>query len=217
MEAGPLRSHLLHSQCSQMRLLEPKNVQESSLLDPDLLTHRSGPENIAQVKIDGESSCALLDSGSTINSVTPESVWVCSLDIGPLSDLSVCTLGKNGFRGVYTRQLGYVIIRVQVEGARGYDEDQVALVEPDSTTFGSQVPVILGIPTINRIINVIKESEIDELSASMNGLRIAQLLTCYQAELLVKSDASAPPAGDPTNLDEAVKTTKREEIDTFCP
>ena len=44
-----------------------------------------------------------------------------------------------------------------------------SLVEPDSTTFGSQVPAILGTPTINRIINVIKESEIDELSASLNG------------------------------------------------
>ena len=81
------------------------------------------------------------------------------------------------------RPLGYVIIRVQVEGVRGYDEDQVALVKSDSTTFGSWVLVILGTPTINRIINVIKESEIDELSVSLNGSRIAQLLACHQAEL----------------------------------
>ena len=33
--------------------------------------------------------------------------------------------------------------------------------------------------------------------------------------LSVKSDATAPPTVDPTNLTEAVKTTKREEIDTF--
>ena len=60
-----------------------------------------------------------------------------------------------------------------------------------------------------------KESEIDALSASLNGLRIAQLLSCHQAELSVKSDTTAPPTVDPTNLNEAVKTTKRDEIDAF--
>ena len=67
------------------------------------------------------------------------------------------TLGINGFGRAYTSSLGYVIIKVHVEGVRGYDEDQVSLVETDSTTFGSQVTVILGTPTINRIINVIKK------------------------------------------------------------
>ena len=92
----------------------------------------------------------------------------------PLDD----TLGINGFGGVYIQPLSYVIIRVQVEVVRGYDEDQVALVKPESTTFGSQLLVILGTPIINRTINVIKESEIDELSASLNGSRIALLLAC---------------------------------------
>ena len=47
----------------------------------------SGPENIAQVKIDDESSWALFDSCSKINAVTPEFVKACSLDMGPLSNL----------------------------------------------------------------------------------------------------------------------------------
>ena len=49
--------------------------------------HWSGPENIAHVRIDDESSWAFLDSGYTINAVTPECVEACSLDMGPLSDL----------------------------------------------------------------------------------------------------------------------------------
>ena len=65
-----------------------------------------------------------------------------------------------------------------MEGVWGYDEDQVALVILDSTGFGSQVPITLGTHTINWIINMIKESEIDELSDSLNGSRIAQLLAC---------------------------------------
>ena len=72
-------------------------------------------------------------------------------------------LGINDFWGIFSWPLGYVIIRVQVEGVQGYNEEQVALVVLDSTVFGSQVPVTLGTPTIKQIINVIKESQIDEL------------------------------------------------------
>ena len=100
------------------------------------------------------------------------------MDIGPLSDLSNGTLGINGFRGVFSLPLGYVIIRVQVEGVWGYDEDQVALVIPDSPGFGSQVPITLHTPTINQIINMIKESEIDELLVFLSGSRMAWLLAC---------------------------------------
>ena len=85
-----------------------------------------------------------------------------SLDVGPLSDLVDHTLKINGFRGLVPHPLGYVVIRVQVEGVKGYNEDQVALVIPDLTAFGSKVLVTLGTPTINRIMNIIKESEIDE-------------------------------------------------------
>ena len=62
-----------------------------------------------------------------MNSVMPEFIRVHSVEVVPLSDLSVGTLGINGFGGVYTWTLGYVI-RVEVEGVRGYSEDQVALV-----------------------------------------------------------------------------------------
>ena len=47
--------------------------QKVPFLNPDPLTWWSGPENIAQVRIDGESNWALLDSGSTINDVTQSS------------------------------------------------------------------------------------------------------------------------------------------------
>ena len=60
-------------------------------------------------------------------------------------------------------------MRVQVEGVQGCNEDQVALVIPDPTDFGSRVLVTLDTLTINEIINMIKESEIDELSVSLNG------------------------------------------------
>ena len=58
--------------------------------------------------------------------------------------------------GSKARPLGYVVIRVQVEGVPEYDEDQVAFVVDDNTTFSWRVPVVLGTPTINRVVAVMK-------------------------------------------------------------
>ena len=80
--------------------------QKVPFLNPNPLTQWGGPENIAWVRINGESSWALLDSGSTINAVTPEFVEASSLDIGPWSDLANGTLGINGFRRVFFWSLG---------------------------------------------------------------------------------------------------------------
>ena len=124
-------------QPASLRHPEPKDVPKSSLLNPNPLNQWSRLESIAWMQIDGEDSWALLDNGSSINTVTSEFVDVHSLDVGPLSDLCSGTLAINGFRGVFSWPLGYVIIRVQVEGVRGYSEDQVTLVVPDSTGFGS--------------------------------------------------------------------------------
>ena len=57
--------------------------------------------------------------------------------------------------------LGYVVICIQVEGVPEYDEDQVTLVIDDNTTFNWQVPVVLGTPTINCVVVVMKESDMN--------------------------------------------------------
>ena len=99
-----------------------------------------------------------------------------------------------------------------MEGVLGYDKDQLALVVPDSITLGSQVPVTLDTLTLNQIINMIKESKIDELSAYLNGLRIS----CHQPAHFIKSEVAAIQTVDPTSLNDAVKTTtKKEEIGAF--
>ena len=102
---------------------------KTPFLNQDLLAHMSGPENIAWVRVDGESSWALLDNGSTINAVTPEFVKACSLDVGPLSNLVNGTLSVNSFGRLFSQPLGYVIMKIQVEGVWGYDEDQVTLIQ----------------------------------------------------------------------------------------
>ena len=81
------------------------------------------------------------------------------------------------------------------------------------SAFGTRVPGILGTPTINQIMNVIKDSEIDELPV----LRISCLLAGCQAELSLKNNTTARPIPDPTDLNEAVKMMKWEETEAFSP
>ena len=65
--------------------------------------------------------------------------------------------------GGKAQPLGYVVIHVQVEGVPEYDEDEVAFVVDDNTTFSWQVPVVLGTPTINRVVAVMKESNLNNV------------------------------------------------------
>ena len=183
-----------------MRHLEYDDIMEDSLLEPRP-THWSWPENIAQVRINDESCWALLDNGSMVNAVTPEFVKAHCLDVGLLSNL------------VNSNLSGYVIIGAQGEGVQAHDE--VALVIPHPTDFGAQVLVILGTLTINQIINMIKESEIDELSISLNGSKISYLLACHWEKCSIKRETGMNWTRELTDLNEAVKMTKKEEIDAF--
>ena len=90
-----------------------------------------------------------MESGLIFNVVTLGFIDACSLGIGLLGNLMDGTLGINGIGGVFSHPLGYIMIRVQIDGVWGYAEDQVALAVTDSTVFGSWVPVTLGTPTIN--------------------------------------------------------------------
>ena len=59
--------------------------------------------------------------------MTSDFIKAHSLDMGSLSDVVDGTLKINAFGGFFSQPLGYIIIRVQVEGVKGYDEDQVPL------------------------------------------------------------------------------------------
>ena len=58
----------------------------------------------------------------------------------------------------------------------GYDEDQIALIILDFSHFAYRVPVILGTPTIGRVVNVMKEVEMDALAMPWVNARAAHLL-----------------------------------------
>ena len=91
---------------------------------------------------------ALLDNGVQVNTIMLRYVQEHSLPVGPITDLMDSKVSCVGLDNSYTRLLGYVIVRVQVDGVWGYDEDQIALIIPDLSHFAKRVPIISGTPTI---------------------------------------------------------------------
>ena len=64
--------------------------------------------------------------------------------------------------GILVEPVGFVMMSVKVPCVQGYDEDQIAIVMDDPGM--TEWPVILGTPTIYRVMEVIKESEISKLA-----------------------------------------------------
>ena len=146
-------------------------------LNPDPFQHWYGVENVAKVKINGESCMALLDNDMQINTITSSYVKSRSLEMGLITNLIGRQVTCIGLENTYTQPLGYVIVKVQVDGVQGYNEDQITLVVPDLSNFAERNPIILGTPTISYIINVMKEKEIDALATPWANARVSHLLS----------------------------------------
>ena len=121
-----------------------------------------------------------------------------------------------GLGGMRTSPLGFIILCIQVWGIAGYDEDVVFLVVPDESDFGRRVPLVMGTCTISRLINVIHESEIDNLAMPWWTVRLVQLLSCRLGTVVPGPEGVETPeegacGGSPeVNIDELV--TVRESV-----
>ena len=99
-----------------------------------------------------------------------------ALQVEPINDLMGSKVTCIGLDNAYTRLLGYVVIRVQVDGVQGYDEDQIALIILDVSNFTTRIPIILGTPTIGRVGNVMREAEMDALATPWANAKAEHLL-----------------------------------------
>ena len=149
---------------------------QTPFLNPDPFQHWYGIENVAKVKINGESCMALLDNSVQVNTNTLRYVKEHSLQVGPITDLMGSKVACVGLGNAYTTPLGYEVFWVQVDGVQGYDEDQIALIIPDFSNFTTRVPVILENPTIGQVVNVMRKVEMDTLAMPWANTRAAHLL-----------------------------------------
>ena len=136
-----------------------------------------GTDNIGRVEVDGDPCFSVLDTGATVNLITPGYCEERQLKIYPLTDL--LRPGESSMRGIGEARfdvVGYTVINIQIKGIRGYNEDVVALVLKHDTDFAVRVPLLLGTSTLDRVVNVIKESELDVLAIPWEKARVASLM-----------------------------------------
>ena len=119
-----------------------------------------------------------------------------------------------GLGNGYTQLLGYVVIWVQVDRVWGYNEDQIALVIPDFSNFATRVPVILGTLTIGRVVNVMKEAEMDALAMPWANVRAAHLLAVWIMRPM-EMGIGQEEAYDIDNDNPLMYTQKAETLEPF--
>ena len=144
--------------------------------------HWVGPETLVGLWVEGRGVDTLADSGSQVNTVMPGYVHQHEFPMLLLCDLVDHPLNLVGLDGTRTHLLGFVTLRVQVKEITSYDEDIVFLVVSDESEFSQHVPIMIGTCTLGRIINVIKESEMNRLSTPWAMVRASHLLSRWTSQ-----------------------------------
>ena len=189
---------------------------QSPFLNPDPFHWWYGIKNVARVRINRESCMALLDNDTQINTITLGFVENHSLDVGSLSDLVGAWVAYVGLGNALTQPMGYVVIRVQVDGVQGCGENQIALVILDLSNFMAWVPIILGTAMISHVINMIKDREIDALAMPWVNTWVAYLSAVWWAtDTVEENDKVVAGESDSSEYDEVVTTKDTKTIDAF--
>ena len=125
----------------------------------------------------------LLDNGVQLNFITPAHARKRGMDIMSLDSLDQEIGGQippiAGIGGIMVKPEGFIMMNAQIPCVKGYNEDQTAMVMDDPGLKDFQV--ILGMPTIYRVMEVIKESEISELAIPWASSRVSWLMRSIHA------------------------------------
>ena len=156
----------------------PSKVKGVPYLNPDPYCWFIGPKNWGEALIDAELTTCLLDNESQLNFITPAYTHKWGMDILSLDCLAQ-EVGEKlppilGIGGVMVDLEGFVMMNVMIPCVKGYNEDQIAIVMDDPGM--KDCPVILGMPTIFRVMEVIKESKISKLAIPWASSRVSWLM-----------------------------------------
>ena len=108
---------------------------------------------------------------------------------------------------------------MRIEGIPSYDEEQVALVIEDSSSFSKKVPVLLGTLTLHRVIRSMKESEMEQLPMAWQQIKTAYKITnnIPVFKTSVDPDAMFPTntGANPIDIDKVITLTEKFTLPAF--
>ena len=187
-------------------------------MNPDAFYRFIGPKNLGKALIDDELTTCLLDNRAQLNFITPAYAQERGMDIMSLDYLAQEIRGSipliRGIGSISVEPVEFVMMNVKVPCVQGYNEDQIAIVMDDPGM--SEWPVILGTPTLYRVMEVIKESEISKLAVPWASSQVSWLMRDIQAKLgqVVVNDVANKPIS-PLNVDEVVRVTSKCSVPPF--
>ena len=193
-------------------------MKRAPYLNPDAFHRFIGPKNLEKVLVDDKLVTCLLDNGVQLNFITPTYAQEQGMDIMSLDYLAEEIGGAiphiSGIGGISVEPVGFVMMNVKVPGITGYNEDQITIVMDDPGM--TEWLVILGTPTIYRVMEVIKESEISKLVVPWASSRISWLMRDVVAKLgqvKVNDIANKPIA--PLHVSEVVRVVSKCMVPPF--
>ena len=145
----------------------------------DALFRWLGMENLGWAILDGVRTRVLVDNGARVNSVMPAYIHQHKLGVRPISELDHTLnpfqdhIPLVGLGSRWEEPLGFTLMRVQIEDMPHYDEQQVVFILDDPSGFSARTPVILGTPTINRVVQTMKETEMHSTPTEWQTARVA--------------------------------------------
>ena len=187
-------------------------------LNPDPYCWFIGPKNWGEALTDDELMTCLLDNGSQLNFITPAYTHKWGMDVMSLDSLAQ-EVGGNippilGIGGIMVNPERFIMMNVKIPCVKGYNEHQIDIVMDDLGM--KDCPVILGTPTIFRVMEVIKESEISKLAIPWASLRVSWLMRGMQAQMSqLAVDNVANKSVAPLSVDEVVRVSHKCKIPPF--
>ena len=193
-------------------------MRRAPYLNPDAFRRFIGPKNLGKALIDDELTSCLLDNGAQLNFITPAYAQEWGMDIMSLDYLAQETGGSipliRGLGGISVEPIGFVMMNVKVPSVQGYDEDQIAIVMDDPGM--TEWLVILVTPTLYRVMEVIKESEISKLAVPCASSQVSWLMRDVLAKFgqVVVNDIANKPIV-PLHVDEVVRVASKCTVPPF--
>ena len=139
------------------------------------------------------------------------------MEVLPIADLvgdqQDCIIGVGGSA---VQPKGYVIVNLQVDAANKYNEDAIAVVIPDASKFASRVPMILGTCTLGRVVEAMKESELESLTPQWDMVRYARELVVKTGRVEWKTAGSQCRKATVEGADEVLTAWRGELLEPYA-
>ena len=147
-----------------MKAVQKTRQQEAApvpFLNPDPVAWLVGCSNEAPVIVDGQRMIVLTDLDAHVSSISSQFCEDLALQIQPLGWL----LELEGTGGSAIPYLRFVVVNLQIQGIKNYNEDVLLLVIP-TTTYSEKILVMVGSKIIDWTMRIITKGELTKVTTT---------------------------------------------------